>query len=164
MQVEDGGNVARPRQMRNGSTNRSKVSATHDAQPLHIVRDPNAAGRAIEAMNLAIQGLPYDEVARRAGYGSRGAAFKAVQRELQRTLQHQGDELRAIEIARLDTLLAAMMPKAISGDDDSTWFVDRCLAIAERRAKLCGIDMAANQAAMAATTLIRTYDAETEAV
>lgn len=102
-----------------------------------VVRDLNAATRALAALDLALQGLPYREIAKRAGYASVSGAFGAVQRELQRTMQHKADDLRTLEARRLDALLVAMMPKALGGD---TWSVDRVLAIMERRARLFGLD------------------------
>jgi hypothetical protein len=130
-------------------------------KPPHVARDLNAAARVLTALDLAIQGCDYRTIAERAGYASKGAAFNAVQRELQRTFQHKADDLRTLEAQRLDALLQSMMPKALAGD---TWSVDRVLAIMERRARLFGLDIQASQAAAAAQTLIRTYDAETEAV
>jgi hypothetical protein len=43
----------------------------------------------------------------------------------------------ALELLRLDALLQAMWAQALG---ESTWHVDRCLAISDRRAKLLGLD------------------------
>ena len=82
--------------------------------------------------------MTYDAIARQCGYGSRTAAYNAIQRELARTLQEPADDVRRLEIERLNDLYRAMAPKALSGD---TWSVDRCLAIMARRAALLGLDM-----------------------
>lgn len=47
------------------------------------------------------------------------------------------EEQKALDLARLDVLLAGLWPKAITGAGFS---VDRVLAIMERRAKLLGMD------------------------
>ena len=49
------------------------------------------------------------------------------------------DDVRAVELARLDTLLVAIWPLALSGDIAA---IDRVLAIMVRRAKLLGADVA----------------------
>lgn len=100
-------------------------------------RDANAAARVEQALALRRAGVSYEAIARQCGYGSRAAAYTAVQRELKRTLQEPADALRLLELERLNDLYRAMAPKALKGD---TWSVDRCLAIMERRAKLMGLD------------------------
>lgn len=124
-------------------------------------RDVNAAARAVVALQLALEGHDYQTIANRAGYASKGAAFNAVQRELQRTLQPAADAIRTMEVARLDGLLTVYLPKAMSGDG---WSMDRVLRIMERRAGLLGLDAKADAAAIAGQVLIRRYDANVEAV
>ena len=106
-------------------------------------RDAAAALRAVQALNLRKLGMTYEQIAQQCGYGSRGAAYHAVQRELARTLQEPADELRKLEAQRLDDLYRAMIPKALKGDG---WSVDRCLRIMERRAALLGLDYRPDQA------------------
>lgn len=100
-------------------------------------RDANAASRAAQAMQLRILGHTFDTIAKQCGYHDRGAAYHAVQRELKRTVQQPADELRTLEVERLDALLRTFLPKALKGD---TWSADRVLALMERRAKLLGLD------------------------
>jgi hypothetical protein len=100
-------------------------------------RDPNAAMRAKTALDLFLAGHRWKAVADGAGYASEGAAYNAVQRELQRTLQPVADEVRIAETLRLDTLLTVYWPKALSGDG---WSFDRVLRLMERRASLLGLD------------------------
>lgn len=100
-------------------------------------RDVNAAARVMKALDLRKAGVTYEAIARQCGYATRAAAYTAVQRELKRTIQEPADEVRRLEIERLNDLYRAMAPKALSGD---TWAVDRCLAIMARRAALEGLD------------------------
>ena len=100
-------------------------------------RDVNAAARALQALDLRKAGATYDAIARMCGYKNRASAYQAIQRELQRTMQQPADDLRTLELLRLDDLYRAMAPKALQGD---TWSVDRCLAIMARRAALLGLD------------------------
>jgi predicted transcriptional regulator len=120
-------------------------------------RDVNAALRAREAMDLRKLGATYQQIADKCGYADRGAAHHAVQRELGRTIQDSADDLRIIENERLDDLYRAMVARAIKGDEKSTWYVDRCLAIMERRARLWGLDAPTRAEQPVAAPIIREY-------
>lgn len=114
-------------------------------------KDAAAAARALQALELRKAGLTYEQIARQCGYAGKGAAYNAVQRELQRTMQEPADDVRTLEVLRLDDLYRAMIPKALKGD---TWSVDRCLKIMERRAMLLGLDAPKDAAAGAQMTII----------
>ena len=118
----------------------AKAPATGNAEST-TPRDVNAAQRATMAMELRAQKLSYEEIAKRCGYGSRGACFKAVQRELDRCVVQNVNLLRTEELAMLDRLHSECWQLAIDKDNSGRlWAVDRVLAIAERRAKLMGLD------------------------
>ena len=113
-------------------------------------------------------GASFATIARELGYSradttGRRSAARLVKRALDATIQEPADELRTLEVERLDRLLEAMMPDALGGEWEmvehegevildaegqplqrrtrpSTWHVDRCLAIMERRARLLGLD------------------------
>lgn len=138
-----------------------RAKKTQDGKPPVVTRDVNAAVRAVAALQLALEGHDYQTIATRAGYASRGAAFNAVQRELKRLIQHPAEEVRRMEIARLDGLLTIYLPKAMAGDG---WSFDRVLRLMERRAGLLGLDARPDQQLAAGQTLIRQYDANVEAV
>ena len=117
-------------------------------------KDANAAERARRALELRKAGATYDAIARQVGYANRNGAYQAIQRELQRTLQEPADDLRMLEVERLNDLYRAMAPKALSGD---TWSVDRCLKIMERRAALLGLDAPKPDAAANQQPVMRRY-------
>jgi hypothetical protein len=125
------------------------------------------AARRTKAIRLRTQGMQWEDIATECGYKSRGAANTDVSLALQARLKEQGgaaDELRAIEIAHLDMLrqkawevleashVTVSHGKVIKIKDsegnevllpDSAPIlaaIDRLVRIAERRAKLCGID------------------------
>lgn len=122
-------------------------------------RDVNAAARAAAALKLALDGHEWKTVAQLSGYASAGAAWNAVQRELQRTIQPIADEVRQMELARLDALWRIQFAKACDPSNKSSdWAVDRCLAIMERRARYLGLDAKADASAIAAAqVVIREY-------
>lgn len=101
--------------------------------------DEEVIEREREALALRRGGATYAGIATRVeGFGGNaGTAYRAVQRALKRTLQEPADELRTLELERLDALHLAMWTKAMGG---SLGAVDRVLRIAERRAKLLGLD------------------------
>lgn len=107
-------------------------------------RDVNAAQRVALAVKLRAQKVKYEDIARMCGYGSAGAAHKAVMRELQRTVVTNVDELRREELESLERLELECW-KIFSDknrEKGQLFAVDRILAIKDRRSKLMGIDLA----------------------
>ena len=100
-------------------------------------RRVQAHERQKQALQLRTAGVAYEEIAARLGYRGRSGAYAAVMRALKATLQEPADELRKLELERLDKLLLGVWPQAVRGNQGS---VDRALRIMERRAKLLGLD------------------------
>ena len=98
--------------------------------------------RQKEALSLRLVGLSYDAIAERLEFANRSGAFRAVQAALKKTLQEPADELRTLELERLDSMLLPMMAQAKKGNQGA---VDRVLRIMERRAKLLGLDAPTKQ-------------------
>ena len=98
--------------------------------------------RQKEALSLRLVGLSYDAIAERLEFANRSGAFRAVQAALKKTLQDPADELRTLELERLDSMLLPMMAQAKKGNQGA---VDRVLRIMERRAKLLGLDAPTKQ-------------------
>lgn len=96
-----------------------------------------SAERQRQALELRKAGVGFQQIADKLGYADHSGAYRAVATALKKTLQEPADELRAIEVERLDQLLLGLWPKAIKGD---TWSVDRVLKIMERRSALLGLD------------------------
>jgi hypothetical protein len=116
-----------------------KSPKTHqNKRPLDLA----AKQRAERAMELRDEGTTLEEIARILGYASRGAAHNAIDRELDRMIEHTAKNLRKRENRRLDRIEAVVIPIALSGDPSkSLWAVDRVLTIQARRAKLNGLDL-----------------------
>lgn len=122
-------------------------------------RSRHTAARDAEACRLRSHGLDYQEIADRLHYASKSSAYEAVQRALKATVQEPADELRQIELLRLDelarrarTVLEATHYVVDKGavviwngeplvdDGPVLAAVDRLLKVQERRAKLLGLD------------------------
>lgn len=123
-------------------------------------RDVNAAARVVTALDLAIAGHDWETIAHQSGFGNRGTAYKAVQRELERRIDERVDALRALQLARLGRLRTVYYPKAMAGDG---WSMDRVLRLDERESALMGLD-ATRDAAPTAPTIIEIASPLTQAL
>lgn len=92
---------------------------------------------AIQALALRKTGATYEQIAHALGYASRDSAWRAIHRVLKAHQVEGVDELRKIEDMRLDEMLFAIYKIAKAGDLGA---IDRILRIAERRARLWGLD------------------------
>lgn len=93
--------------------------------------------RELAALALRKEGLTYAEIAERLGISESGA-HAAVMRALRRLFEkvnEEAEQVRTLELQRLDDLLMALWPKR-----HLPHYVDRILHIMERRSKLLGLD------------------------
>lgn len=126
-----------------------------------FARTIEGAERDTEAARLKARGLSYNQIARDLGYADHAGAYKAVQRALAAVPVESVDELRAVQSAQIDDLTARAIEVLESthyaftqrGDlvfgpdgqpliDDMPVLhaIDRLIRLAERRAKLMGLD------------------------
>jgi hypothetical protein len=95
-----------------------------------------------KALELALAGASYEQIAKACGYQHRSSAMRIV-RDLVKTWAPidptDAEALRDTELARLDRLQAAHWTKALKGDYRSTEMI---LRIMRRRAQLVGLDAA----------------------
>ena len=93
--------------------------------------------KRVRCVELAAQGLSYDEIAKAAGFANRGGAYKAVSAALRARQAEAVDELRVLELERLDALQRSCWDAALEGDIAS---VDRVLKVIAARVRLLGLD------------------------
>ncbi len=98
--------------------------------------------KAVQALALRKTGATYEQIAAHLGYSNRQSANRAVLRLLAAHEAENVADLRTLENMRLDDLLFAVYKAAKSGDLGA---IDRALRIAERRAKLWGLDAPVKQ-------------------
>lgn len=128
-----------------------KQSTTKTQQP---ARDINRAQRVQLATKMRIEGHEWETIAAVCGIrGGKGAAYNLVNNALKAEQREATEELRTLEVLRLNALLAVYYPKALDGDG---WSMDRVLRIMERRALLLGLDAKAT-AESGPTVIQRTY-------
>lgn len=90
-----------------------------------------------QAVELVAQGMSYDQVAKAVGYSHRGSAHRAVFRALAEREVAGVDELRDLELARLDALQDAVWDRATAGDLSAVRVATR---IIDQRIRLLGLD------------------------
>jgi len=119
----------------------------------------DTAAKDAKAVELRGHGHTYAEVAKALGMSHASAARKAVERALVATVAEPCEALRRLELAKLDELSAVawrvldtptplisagrimvLDGVALTDPMPTLHAIDRLLRIAERRAKLCGID------------------------
>ena len=96
-----------------------------------------ATVRQAKALELRSRGLSYRQIAQELGYSGPAGAYKAVGTGLDKTLREHSEDVRQLELERLDAMLDGVYGKATSGDDKA---IHVALRIMERRAKLLGLD------------------------
>jgi hypothetical protein len=96
-----------------------------------------AHARQLQALELRLAGVTYEQIAGQLGYASRSGAHKAVGAALKATLREPADELRELAAERLDRATTAIWRRVQDGDGHA---IDVLLRIEARRAKLLGLD------------------------
>jgi hypothetical protein len=109
-------------------------------KPMPQQRNGKTALRVRDRMEMALKlrrgGATFHVIAQTMGICT-AAAHGLVSKALVRTLQEPADEVRALEVHRLDALWEKWFPRAQKHDKDAAAV---CLRIMERRARLLGLD------------------------
>lgn len=111
-----------------------------------------AKWRQARAVELALAGFSYDEIARQVGYSNRGTAWRVVQKALNERAVESVDELRELALARLEKLLKAYLPKALAGDVAATNLVLRVIA---QEIRLLGLELTGKSAPAGPVSIIQ---------
>src|SRR6188768_522389 len=98
----------------------------------------NAAERKRDALELRKAGVGFQAIADRLGYKNASGAHYAVVSALKEITKPAAEEVRDLEVERLDGMLFAISAQVSYGHLGA---IDRALRIMERRAKLLGLDM-----------------------
>ena len=89
------------------------------------------------AVEMVAEGKSYEKIAREVGYSHRGSAHRAVYKALAEREVEAVDDLRQMELARLDRLQASLWGKAMDGDIQA---VNTVLRITDQRIRLMCLD------------------------
>jgi hypothetical protein len=96
-----------------------------------------------EALKLRKQGKSYQVIADELGWADPSGAQKAVKVALDRVTLEDAEDVKKMELARLDQMLDSLEWKISVGDYAA---IDRALKIMERRARYLGLDAPDKQA------------------
>jgi hypothetical protein len=118
------------------------MSPRHRTESRTSPRRIAAVEKQSQALELRKAGATYDSIAQTIGYSSRAGAALAVEAALRKTLQEPADELRKLDLERLNTMLLAIWARARQGSLDD---IDMVLKILARKAKLLGLDAPVKQ-------------------
>ena len=110
-----------------------------------------AERRKADAVALAAQGHDYESIAREVGYTNRGTAWRTVMNALTEHTAEAVEELRAVEVARLDALQAGLWPEAMAGNVAAANAIVR---IIEQRRRLLGLGQASGSTPQARTVVV----------
>jgi hypothetical protein len=75
-----------------------------------------AASRGVRAVELRAAGLTYEQIAAELGYANRGTVYRIVSDALKTRTVEEVDQLRSLEVERLDKLQLGLWEKAMAGD------------------------------------------------
>lgn len=88
--------------------------------------------RRTQAIGLLAAGHTYQRIADQLGYSSRSTAYNDIKKTLTQQQHHAVEELRALELERLDTATRAIFQDVAKGDLKA---IDALLKIMARRAR-----------------------------
>jgi hypothetical protein len=98
---------------------------------------PEARIKRTRAVELAAQGMSYDEIADAVGYSHRGSAHRAVFKAIAENEAEDVELFQAIEMDRLDHYLTKVWSKVEEGDLKA---ISVALRISDARIGLLGLD------------------------
>ena len=93
--------------------------------------------RQAQALELRKAGATYQAIADQLGYASARSCAESVRSALRTAIHEPAEELRGMEIERLDNMMLVLWPRVMQGD---LACMDRALRIQLRIAELAGYD------------------------
>lgn len=103
---------------------------------------PETLQREADVLKLRRAGFTFDLIAKQLNYSHASGAQKAYVNACKRIVYSEVEEVRAIEMDRLDIAQSAIWQNVLRGD---TQAVNSLIRIMERRAKLLGLDAPTRQ-------------------
>ena len=117
------------------------------------IQSIDAAERQRTALELRKAGASYDQIADKLDV-SKSMAAKVVRTALKSIIKEPAEEVRDMEVARLDAALFAIWSQVKQGNHGA---IDRFIKIQDRRAAYLGLDAPKESALNVSGTLKREY-------
>ncbi len=89
-----------------------------------------------QALELRKAGLSYPKIADSLGYEGPSGAYQAVMSALDKTLREPAEEVRKLELDRIDHLQSLIWSRLLAGDDVA---FDKFMRLSQHRCKIQGI-------------------------
>ncbi|HYE70370.1 MAG TPA: hypothetical protein VD932_02480 [Aquabacterium sp.] len=115
----------------------AKAGRKHMGESKASVRRIEAKEKQFKALELRRGGADYRQIANALGYAHPSGAHKAVMSAMHEVIREPAEEVRKIELDRLDKLLLSVWNRATSGDMEA---FDRVMKVMAMRARLEGIN------------------------
>lgn len=115
--------------------------------PIKRDEEVQRAEKIREALQLRAAGMNYQDIADRLGYKNKSTAYRIIQKALEDLVKEPAEELRTLELDRLDRMTLGLAAKAYKGD---TKAVAALLRVMDHRAKLTGLYEVQTDTGMAA--------------
>jgi len=98
---------------------------------------PAILEKELKIIELRRAGVTWEKISAEIGFKNASGAYKMYQRAAARMIRPNLEELRDVELDRLDRMQLGIWPKAKDGDMRA---IDTVLRIQDRRARLLGLD------------------------
>jgi len=98
---------------------------------------PELIDTEVRVLELRKTGMTWTRISELTGYADASGAYRAYIRALKRVVKEPAEQVRTLEIERLDYLWNSLMAKATDGDPQA---IGVMLRIMERRSRLLGLD------------------------
>ena len=107
----------------------------------NLMKKVLTSDRKLKALEMRKAGTSLQVIADTLEFSSPSAVAKAITAAMRQVFREPAEEIRNMEIARLDTMFEVCYRRIVGDDDQSLEAMDRALKIQARRAKLLGLDM-----------------------
>ena len=112
------------------------MTLAHTAPKTHAKAVSNKERQA-KALELRKAGATYQQISDQLGYSNYKSAARSVKTALERLVREPAEELRNMELERLNHMLLTLWPRVQGGEYPA---IDRAIRIGERIAALTGYD------------------------
>lgn len=130
-----------PREQHNNQKRAKIITMENDkpqkGRPARGKGQVDQALREHRVIELRAKGYSFQQIADQEHYANASAASKAFKSGMGKLIKPVADEVRTLELERLDKFLLALWDKIEQGDPIA---IDRGLKIMDRRAKYLGLD------------------------
>jgi len=108
-----------------------------NGRPAGKAPSPEVLDKEVQVVSLRRQGLTWDQISDRVGYSSPSSSRDAYLRASRRVMRDDLEDIRNLELDRLDVAMSGIWIGVQNGDPQSVLLM---LKIMDRRAKLLALD------------------------